>query len=472
MLARRRRSATATTAPRLAPRAARGRLALAAWPLALAGALVVLTVWVAGEVAARHERENVDTRLSAALRAASGVLGERLDSAQAQAQRLGSSRDVQRALARHDRAAATRLAGENVVFLTEDGLLAGEPAPAPLAAREVAVVGEDGRPLGRVVVSIPVDEALLEELGVEAGLAQGDGLAAARGRELLAATGPVEATAAMPLGQRGEGQVGDEEYRFVSTQLLARTDIRLVALASTEPIEDAAADTRRRALLAALATVLLVALAAWTFRVLLGRQAPSAVPAEAEGQRRRARDERQAGRRVRDAVALVGEALAATHDPEALLPVILQSAIDATGAAGARVVSGGQEVVSAGDPESGGEPLSLNLGADEDGIGRLLLYPPPGGAFDREAEQLAHWLAAQASIALENERLHRTVKRQAITDELTQLANRRRFTETLAHEVRRAERFGGTLALVLADLDDFKAVNDRYGHGIGDEVLR
>jgi diguanylate cyclase (GGDEF)-like protein len=437
------------------------------WPLALAGALVVLTVWVAGEVAARHERENTDTRLTAALRAARGALGERLEAAQSQAEQLGSSRAVQRALARNDRAAATRLAEENVSFFTEDGLLAGRSAPAPAAAREIEVVGEDGRPLGRVVVSVPMDEALLDELGVEAGLAEGDVLAAAHERELLAATGPLEPPAAMPLGQRGEGEVGDQEYRFVSTQLLADTDIRLVALASTEPIEDAAADTRLRALLAALATVLLVALAAWTLRLLLGRNAP----AEADSLRRRARDERQAGRRVRDAVALVGEALAATHDPEALLPVILQSTIDATGAAGARVVSGGQEVVSAGDPEGGGEPLSLSLGADEDGIGRLLLYPPPGGAFDQEAEQLAHWLAAQASIALENERLHRTVKRQAITDELTQLANRRRFTETLAHEVRRAERFGGTLALVLADLDDFKAVNDRYGHGVGDQVL-
>jgi diguanylate cyclase (GGDEF)-like protein len=175
---------------------------------------------------------------------------------------------------------------------------------------------------------------------------------------------------------------------------------------------------------------------------------------------------------VREAVALVGEALAATHDPEALLPVILQSAIEATGAAGARLVSGGTEVVRAGRPEEGGGPLTLRLGTDEDGIGRLLLYPPRDGSFDEESEQLAHWLAAQASIAIENERLHRTVKRQAITDELTQLANRRRFTETLAVEVRRAERFGDPLALVLADLDDFKLINDQYGHQIGDEVLR
>jgi len=196
--------------------------------------------------------------------------------------------------------------------------------------------------------------------------------------------------------------------------------------------------------------------------------------AEEADRRRRSSDVRRGGdeQRVREAVALVGEALAATHDPEALLPVILQSAIEATGAAGARLVSGGTEVVRAGRPEEGGGPLTLRLGTDEDGIGRLLLYPPRDGTFDEESEQLAHWLAAQASIAIENERLHRTVKRQAITDELTQLANRRRFTETLAVEVRRAERFGDPLALVLADLDDFKLINDQYGHQAGDEVLR
>ena len=62
--------------------------------------------------------------------------------------------------------------------------------------------------------------------------------------------------------------------------------------------------------------------------------------------------------------------------------MILQSAIEATGAAGARLVSGGTEVVSAGHPDEGGAPLALELGAEQDGIGRLLLYPPRGGSFD------------------------------------------------------------------------------------------
>jgi diguanylate cyclase (GGDEF)-like protein len=81
-------------------------------------------------------------------------------------------------------------------------------------------------------------------------------------------------------------------------------------------------------------------------------------------------------------------------------------------------------------------------------------------------------LAAQAVIALDNARLHRIVERQARVDGLTGLANRRQLEDQLATELSRVERFGGTLAVVLADLDDFKRVNDRYGHPAGDVVLR
>lgn len=66
----------------------------------------------------------------------------------------------------------------------------------------------------------------------------------------------------------------------------------------------------------------------------------------------------------------------------------------------------------------------------------------------------------------------RRVASQAATDSLTGLANRRSFDDELALEWRRAERIGESLALVLADLDDFKSVNDRFGHQAGDAVLR
>ena len=101
---------------------------------------------------------------------------------------------------------------------------------------------------------------------------------------------------------------------------------------------------------------------------------------------------------------------------------------------------------------------------------KLVLNPPDGG-FSEETMKLAEWLSSQAAIALENARLHDIVQFQAITDELTGLVNRRRFLEALRSEITRGKRLGGRLSVVLADLDGFKLVNDRFGHHAGDEVL-
>jgi diguanylate cyclase (GGDEF)-like protein len=85
---------------------------------------------------------------------------------------------------------------------------------------------------------------------------------------------------------------------------------------------------------------------------------------------------------------------------------------------------------------------------------------------------MAESLVAQGRIALENARLHDVVRRQAQTDELTDLANRRRFMDGLAQEIARSGRLRTPLSLVLFDLDRFKRVNDRCGHQVGDRVLR
>ena len=58
------------------------------------------------------------------------------------------------------------------------------------------------------------------------------------------------------------------------------------------------------------------------------------------------------------------------------------------------------------------------------------------------------------------------------TDALTGLANRRQFDRRLDVELSRTKRYGMTSAVVMVDLDRFKAVNDRFGHRAGDEVLR
>jgi diguanylate cyclase (GGDEF)-like protein len=173
---------------------------------------------------------------------------------------------------------------------------------------------------------------------------------------------------------------------------------------------------------------------------------------------------------ARAALALVGDALAATHNPRALVPVILDVVTEATGARGARIVSDGEELGWIGEA-GGGKEFRLDLSAEDEATRiELVLYPPPEG-FASDTKQLAEWLAAQAGIALENARLHALVQRQAITDDLTGLVNRRRFLEALDNEVEQAARLGSGLAIVLIDLDDFKSINDRFGHHAGDQVL-
>ena len=67
--------------------------------------------------------------------------------------------------------------------------------------------------------------------------------------------------------------------------------------------------------------------------------------------------------------------------------------------------------------------------------------------------------------------MNEVLEQLSITDGLTRLHNHRFFQEQLAREIARAERAGGSLTLVLIDIDDFKKLNDRYGHAAGDTVL-
>lgn len=215
--------------------------------------------------------------------------------------------------------------------------------------------------------------------------------------------------------------------------------------------------------LALAATLATVALLVVTLRTELSRRGQQAAREDRRGTHGDARD-------PREALALVGDTLAATHNPRALLPVILRATAEATGAAAGRLIDGGEELFSVGAIPLGVEPLELELAPPGEGQTTMLLYAPAGG-FDAEAERLAMWLASQAAIALENARLHHVVQRQAVTDELTGLVNRRRFMSALGHEIDRTTRTMPP-SIILSDLDDFKRVNDRFGHPIGDELLQ
>jgi diguanylate cyclase (GGDEF)-like protein len=89
---------------------------------------------------------------------------------------------------------------------------------------------------------------------------------------------------------------------------------------------------------------------------------------------------------------------------------------------------------------------------------------------DDEVRELEE-LALRAGPAIENAKRFREARQLADLDALTGLHNRRYFHETLSREVARAQRYGRRLALIVLDLDDFKAINDRIGHLSGDAVI-
>ena len=88
------------------------------------------------------------------------------------------------------------------------------------------------------------------------------------------------------------------------------------------------------------------------------------------------------------------------------------------------------------------------------------------------ATNFIEWLAAVASVCLENVANNERLKHIGLTDALTGVHNRRYFEQRLREEVDRALRKGSPLSCLLLDVDHFKRVNDQHGHLIGDVVLR
>jgi diguanylate cyclase (GGDEF)-like protein len=116
--------------------------------------------------------------------------------------------------------------------------------------------------------------------------------------------------------------------------------------------------------------------------------------------------------------------------------------------------------------------LAVPLASDGEHLGYVAVYSRGGpDAFGQDASAELEELALRAGPAIENARRFKEARQLADLDALTGLHNRRYFHETLAREVSRAQRYDRKLALVVFDLDDFKAINDRIGHLAGDGVL-
>jgi diguanylate cyclase (GGDEF)-like protein len=130
-----------------------------------------------------------------------------------------------------------------------------------------------------------------------------------------------------------------------------------------------------------------------------------------------------------------------------------------------------EETIEEGDLIRGGVAVPLR-DAEGEGVGMLAVFWR-GESHEATEEELAalEELAARAGPAIENARRFREARQLADLDALTSLHNRRYFHETLTRECSRAHRYDRQLALVIFDIDDFKAINDRIGHLAGDSVL-
>ncbi|MFA5594046.1 MAG: GGDEF domain-containing protein, partial [Trueperaceae bacterium] len=93
-------------------------------------------------------------------------------------------------------------------------------------------------------------------------------------------------------------------------------------------------------------------------------------------------------------------------------------------------------------------------------------------AFGDDAFQAIAAFQPLVAFVLRDAELRRRLSVTATTDALTGLPNRRAFDEQVAHAIAAAQRYGTSLALLIMDMVGFKAVNDKYGHRVGDRVLQ
>ena len=119
-----------------------------------------------------------------------------------------------------------------------------------------------------------------------------------------------------------------------------------------------------------------------------------------------------------------------------------------------------------------GSIIGIPLKVGDTVVGVMNLSRSRSGAFSPSELRLLGLLADQAAVAISNASLHQMISQQAYSDTLTGLPNRRALDERLEEEVTSARKNNYSFAVIMMDLDGFKAVNDTYGHSVGDDMLR
>lgn len=422
---------------------------------------------------------------------------------------------------REARAAGQRLGLEYLLITTPDDNLVAIPEGQPVGIAAVAVTGDANYRVAGAVVSA---DSYLKEVERLTGLDAAVG--GATGPTVT--TDPAFGTELPQPGESRDATIGGESFRAASAALPGPSDSRITVFA---PVESggilasrpgivlivgvilaaglvgvlAVARLLRSQIAAMLAAAKRIGSGDFSQRVpVVGRDEMAGLASEFNRMTDRLEKQIEQLRRQRmeidRAVGRFGEALAAGLNRDALLVIVAENAVAACEAEYARIAVEDGTVIEyppgARGPareaavaaqkraardrakviseREGGHALASPVsqeGREDEAIATLAIGrgAPPFGEAEREALII---LVRQAAVSIGNIKAHEEVSAQAVTDELTGLPNNRAFRATIDREASRAERFKHELSLVILDIDNFKSVNDTYGHLQGDQVLR
>ncbi len=485
---------------------------------------------------ADNERGKADARVAQAQTAAINLYGREVERAGVAAGRVGRDEELARALRADDRVAAARRARELLrrqrirrISVVRDGrTLVDVGARTATASAVREIVGRNRRPVGRLRVS-SITAAEFTRLAHQV-----TGLEVAVQRDERTLATSLLGVPDRPLPRVGTIDVDGREYRAAAFEArgFGNQELRVAVLYDTEEISSEISSGR----ILALVILAIFLVLAFAFATVVSRSLQAQIGRFLEGARRlgggdfstpvptqggdefaalgeefnhmaaeletRLEELRQERARLQHSIRRIGETFASNLDRDALLQIVVNTIVDAISAGAGRAVARDrpgapleQRAVAGNVREYGGairaveakametgEPaatadgdvhaLAHPLRPDDGAVQGLISIARAGAPFSPDARDLFHYLAAQASVSMENVDLHELVQRQAVTDELTGLFNHRRFQEVVDAEVERARRFEQPVGLIMLDIDDFKNVNDTYGHQQGDVVLR
>ena len=493
--------------------------------------MVVIAV-LASRTADDASSGKADARLFAGLETASSLYEAEARRAQEAAEEIGTDVELAAAVRAQDpeaaQAVAERLASENgvesLVLRGEGGELASVGG-APFAPARIELTDDSGETAGELTVSTSDPEAYLAELeeltGRRAALYVQGQPSVTVGDESVDV--PAEGGADVTLEGREQrvltGDLPDEEGQRV---------------ALFGPVEEEGVLASSPAVLAVLAVIFLIAVVfVLSIRRTLSGQVAAMLEAakrlgdgdfsrkvpvtggkndemaglatefnrmseRLEGQMEELRRQQV---EIDRSVRRIGEAFASGLDRDGLLEIVIETAVSAcraeyglvalSGLGGTEIESGtatealadaaleaesqagrSDGLVELAEIDAHALACSLRrIGApgEELGVMTIARAATPFGDAERD---VFRYLIGQASASIENVALHEMVSEQAVTDELTGLANNRAFRDAAQKEAARAARFSHPLSLLMLDIDDFKKVNDTHGHLQGDEVLR